>query len=228
MYYMEFPLEERLSRFIYRVFGFMALALLVTAGTAYYVSTVPALSIYFANPITLIILFLFQFILLIVLNSFMAQMQFVTAILLFVLWSALFGLTTSVIFLIYAQASIYTTFLVTASMFGVMAIYGYFTRTDLTAIGNLAFMALIGLIVGLLVNWWLRSPRFDFIISVIGVFVFTILTAFDVQRIKQIGQRLMADRQAMNKIAVLGAMTLYLDFLNLFLFLLRFTGKQRD
>jgi len=134
----------------------------------------------------------------------------------------------SLIFLIYTEASIYITFIVTASMFGVMALYGYFTRSDLTTIGNISIMALFGLIVGFVVSIFLDSSWFDYVLSIIGVIVFTLLTAYNVQKIKRLAQQLMADRETMNKIAVLGAFALYLDFINLFLYMIRFMGKQKE
>jgi FtsH-binding integral membrane protein len=227
MNYLEISLEEHLSRFIYRVFGFMAIALAITAATAYYVSTVPAISLQFQQPMTLFGVFILQITFVLILSFFIRQLPTAVAIILFFLYAISLGFTLSIIFLVYAQASIYTAFLVASSMFAAMALYGYFTRTDLTVFGNMLFMALIGLIVGLLVNMFLRSPLIDYILSVIGVIVFTVLTAYDVQRIKQLAQQLMADRETMNKIAVLGALTLYLDFINLFLYLLRLMGREK-
>jgi FtsH-binding integral membrane protein len=228
MNFVEFPLEEHLSRFIYRVFGFMAIALAITAATAYYVSTVPAISLQFQQPMTLFLLFILQITFVLILSFFIRQLPTAVAIILFFLYALSLGFTLSIIFMIYAQASIYTAFLVASSMFAAMALYGYFTRTDLTAFGSMLFMALIGLIVGLLVNMFLRSPMIDYILSVVGVFIFTLLTAFDVQRIKKLAQQLMADRETMNKIAILGALTLYLDFINLFLYLLRLMGREKE
>jgi len=228
MQYMEYPVEERLSRFIYRVFGFMSMALAITAGTAYYVSTVPVIFMHFQQqPMTLVGLFLLQIMFVVILSFFINRLPTAIAILLFLLYAVSLGFTLSLIFLVYTQASIYSTFLVTASMFGAMALYGYFTRADLTTIGNMGMMALFGLIIGLLVNMFLRNPMLDYILSAVGVVIFTLLTAYDVQKIKQLGQRLIADRETMNKVAVLGALTLYLDFINLFLFLLRFMGKEK-
>ena len=132
------------------------------------------------------------------------------------------------IFLVYTQASIMQTFIVTAGMFGVMTIYGYLTHTDLTKLGNVMMMAVWGLIIALLVNLFFRNPMFDLLISAAGVLVFTALTAYDTQKIKQIGEHMMADDEMMSKVAVLGALTLYLDFVNLFLYLLRFMGRRRD
>lgn len=229
MQYVEYPVEKHLSHFISRVFGFMALALAITAGTAYYVSTVPAIFLRFQQqPMTLLGLFLLQIMFVIILSFFIDRLPTAVAILLFLLYAVSLGFTLSLIFLVFIRASIYSTFLVTAAMFGAMALYGYFTRADLTTIGNMSIMALFGLIIGLLVNMFLRSAMMDYILSAIGVIIFTLLTAYDVQKIKRLAQQLMADRETMNKVAVLGALTLYLDFINLFLFLLRFMGKEKE
>ncbi len=150
------------------------------------------------------------------------------ALTMFLVYAVSVGVTTSVIFLIYTQASIVQTFVVTAAMFGVMTIYGYLTHTDLTKLGNVMMMALWGIIIAVLVNLFFKNPMFDLLISIAAVVVFTVLTAYDTQKIKQIGQHMLADDEMMAKVAVLGALTLYLDFVNLFLYLLRFMGRRRD
>ncbi len=228
MQYVEFPLEERISAFIYRVFGFMAMALAITAGTAFYVSRVPSLyKSLLEQPTILFAVLLIQIFLVVVLSLFITRLSFVFAALIFFVYAVSLGYTLSVIFLAYTQASIFATFLTTATMFGAMSLYGYFTKADLSTIGNMATMALFGLIIGMLVNLWLGSSMFEYVLSAIGVVVFTLLTAYDVQKIKQLGQQLIAQREAMNKVAIVGALTLYLDFINLFLFLLRFTGQRK-
>jgi len=229
MQYIQEPIEHHLSRFMSRVFALMALALAVTAATAYYVSTIP--QIYepiFKQPAYLFALLIAQLGMVVVISFFINRLPTWLVYLLFFIYAVSLGVTFSIIFLVYTQASIYATFFVAASMFGAMALYGYFTKADLTAIGNILFMALIGLIVGLLINYWLKSPLFDYVLSALGVLVFTMLTAYDVQRIKRIAQYLMERDQTMNKVAVIGALTLYLDFVNLFIYLLRFMGKRRD
>jgi len=228
MQYVEYPIEEYVSRFIYRVFGFMSIALALTAGTAYYISTVPSIYLYFQQNSTMLFgLFLFQIVIVVALSVFIAKLPMLVAALLFILYAVSLGFTLSLIFLVYTQASIFTTFLTTAGMFGSMALFGYFTRSDLTKMGSLTMMALFGLIIGLVINMFLKSPMFDYILSAIGVIIFTLLTAYDVQRIKQIARQLFMQREAMNKVAIVGALTLYLDFINLFLFLLRFVGQRK-
>tara|TARA_R110002096_G_scaffold74101_1_gene175736 strand:+ start:314633 stop:315382 length:750 start_codon:yes stop_codon:yes gene_type:complete len=149
-----------------------------------------------------------------------------TLTLLFLVFSALMGLSLSSIFLIYSLSSISITFFISAGMFGVMAIAGYTTKTDLTKMGSLLFMGLIGIIIASLVNMFLGSSQLDYIISFIGVLVFTGLTAYDMQKVKQIGMSVEAGSEEAKKLAVTGALSLYLDFINLFLMLLRFFGNR--
>lgn len=221
--------SERLTNFMYRVYALMALALAVTGITAYYVAATPVLfkGIYH-NSWTILGLFVFQFALVIVLSFLLPKMNLTIATIVFFIYAISLGLTLSAIFLVYTTASIYTSFFITAVMFAVMAIYGYITKADLTTLGNIAIMGLIGLIIAMLVNLFVKSSMFNYILSGIGVIIFTILTAYDSQKIKQIGSQLMAERQAMNKVAIFGALTLYLDFLNLFLYILQFTGQRRS
>ena len=147
--------------------------------------------------------------------------------LLFITFSLLMGMSLSFIFLIYTPGSIYKTFLVTSGMFGVMAVLGYTTKTDLTRFGSIMMMGLFGIIIAMVVNFFLKSGTLDYIISIIGVLVFTGLTAYDVQRLKKFGMSGM-EGAALRKASILGALTLYLDFINLFLFLLRFLGNRNN
>jgi len=223
-------LTERVRSFMYRVYGWMACALTLTAITSYYVATMPTIFTYIhSNPIVLIGLFIIQIMLVLGITMFLSRMNFALALSMFLIYAMSLGLMLSIIFFIYTTGSIASTFVATASMFGIMALYGYMTRTDLTTMGNISIMALFGLIVALIINLFLRNPFIDLVLSGIGVIVFALLTAYDTQKIKQLGRQLLIDdRQEMRKIALLGALTLYLDFINLFLFLLRFMGKQRE
>ncbi len=146
---------------------------------------------------------------------------------LFILYSALNGLTLAVVFLLYTKASIASTFFVTAGTFGVMSAYGYFTKKDLTSWGNLLFMALIGFIIASVVNIFLQSTFFYWLITYAGILIFVGLTAYDTQKIKQMSLGLDADSEAGKKGAIMGALMLYLDFINLFLLLLRVLGNRR-
>ena len=156
------------------------------------------------------------------------RMSVQNTVLLYVIYSILMGMSLSFIFMAYTSASIFKTFIIASGMFGVMAVVGYTTSTDLTKFGSFLFMALIGIIIATLVNFFMHSARLDYIISIAGVLIFTGLTAFDVQKIKQIGDAGINDGDVMAKITIHAALTLYLDFLNLFLYLLRFFGNSRD
>ena len=136
------------------------------------------------------------------------------------------GISLSSIFLIYSLGSIYLTFFVTAITFSIMAFLGYYTKTDLTKFGGILRMALIGIIVAMLVNFFMQSAMMDYIISMLGVLIFTGLTAYDMQKIRQIGMQVETGTESESKLALMGALTLYLDFINLFLFLLRFLGNR--
>ena len=155
-------------------------------------------------------------------NKFSAN----TLILLFVLFAALMGMSISSIFLIYDMGSISTTFFIAAGMFGTMAIAGYTTKTDLTKMGSLLTMALFGIIIASIANFFMQSSQMDYIISFLGVLIFTGLTAYDMQKIKRIGMSVDHQSESGRKMAVMGALSLYLDFINLFLFLLRFFGNR--
>lgn len=217
--------------FISRVFSWMAIALAITAFTAYYTANSPALLsrlisetglsgmgylVMFA-PIGFVLAMSIGF------QRFSAR----TLTLLFGAYSVIMGLSLSFILLIYTGSSIFQTFAVTAGMFGVMAIAGYTTKTDLSKMGSLLFMGLIGIIIASVVNFFLRSSSMDYIISFLGVVIFTGLTAWDVQKLKRIGAGVEFGSEAGNKLAIMGALTLYLDFINLFLFLLRFLGNRK-
>jgi uncharacterized protein len=232
MYFSQYEqtgMHGRISEFMYRVYGWMMVGLMLTGAIAYYVSTVPAFyQALFSNTALLILLFVAQIVIALALSFFVMRLSFPVAVFLFLLYAAMLGISLSAIFLVYTATSIYATFFVAAAMFGIMCVYGYVTQTDLTSMGNVLLMALIGLVIGGIVNMFLKSPAFNYVLSGIGVILFTLLTAYDSQKIKQIAQQLMMDRATMNKIALLGALTLYLDFINLFLYLLQFMGQKRD
>lgn len=208
------------------VYVWMTGALIVTALAAYYVATSFELQqLIFGNQIMFWGLIIAEFGIVIALNAAINHISAFTATLLFLLYSAINGATLSSIFLIYSITSIGTTFLITAGTFGAMAIYGTVTKTDLTKIGNLLIMAVIGLIIASIVNIFWGNSTFDLIISGVGVLIFVGLTAYDAQKIKQMLYAA-EDNEVTQKIAVLGALSLYLDFVNLFLYLLRFFGRR--
>lgn len=145
---------------------------------------------------------------------------------LFLLYSAVMGASLSFIFLAYTSSSIYGTFAAAAGMFGLMSVVGYTTKTDLTNFGSIMMMALVGIIIASLINMFLHSSGMDYIISFIGVLVFTGLTAYDVQKLKNIGSGVEYGTATTSKLVIIGALTLYMDFINLFLFLLRLFGDR--
>lgn len=146
--------------------------------------------------------------------------------LIFLAFSACMGASLSYIFVIYSIGSITNVFFITSGTFAIMAVVGYTTKTDLTRFGSLLMMALIGIILAMVVNWFMKSEQLDYIISIIGVLIFTGLIAYDTQKIKRIGAQVGLESESGRKLAILGATSLYLDFINLFLFLLRLLGRR--
>ena len=144
----------------------------------------------------------------------------------FLIYSILTGISLSTIFSVYTSSSIASTFFISAITFGVMAVTGYTTKTDLTKMGSFLYMALIGIIIASVINWFMQSSQMHYIISIIGVLIFTGLTAYDVQKIKNIGAQVDQGSESAQKLMIMGALTLYLDFINLFLMLLRLLGNR--
>jgi len=214
--------------FMYKVYMWMCAALLITAVTSFFVLSTPSVKVFIFKPAVMFGLSIGSLILAIALQAMIRQMSLTTALALFFLYAVMLGMMLSSIFMVFTQTSIYATFVVAAGMFGIMALYGAFTKTDLSTIGSYATMALFGIIIAMIVNIFLQSSQFDFLISFVGVAVFVLLTAADTQKIRQLGNQLVMDRQTIEKVALLCALTLYLDFINLFLFLLRIMGKRRD
>jgi uncharacterized protein len=155
------------------------------------------------------------------------KMSASSMLLVFIVYSILMGMSLSFIFLVYSLPSIAKTFVITAGMFGFMAIVGYATKTDLTKFGKIMMMGLVGIIIASVVNFFTQSATMDYIISFIGVMVFTGLTAYDVQKLKRLGADIGTESEMARKATIFGALTLYLDFINLFLFLLRFFGDRK-
>lgn len=211
------------------VYLWMGMALAITGFTALFVSnSYNLLSLILGNQLVFWGLLIGELALVWYLSARINKLSFVNATIIFIVYSILNGATLSVIFLVYTMSSIATTFFVTAGTFGVMCLYGYLTKRDLTSIGNICFMALIGLIIASIVNFFLKSEMMYWIISYAGVIIFVGLTAYDTQKIKRllVGNGIEVN-ETTQKIALLGALTLYLDFINLFLFLLRLLGSRR-
>ncbi len=212
-----------------KVYVWMTLALAITGITAYGVATSPALlSLIFASKATFFGLIIAEFVLVFAISGAINRLSLSTATLLFIVYSVLNGAMLSSIFVIYEPMVIAKVFFITAGTFGAMAFYGYSTKKDLTSIGKILFMALIGLIIATVVNMFLKSPGFDYILSYVGVAIFIGLTAWDSQKIKQMLQTQYDMSEGAQKLALLGALTLYLDFINLFLYLLRIFGSNRE
>jgi len=150
-----------------------------------------------------------------------------TARILFFVYAALVGVSLSTLLHIYTSASITRVFFIAAAMFGALSVFGYTTRRDLSAVGSFLFMGLIGILLASLANFFFKSPAIDFVVSVLGVLIFTGLTAWDTQKIKNTYYAVGGDVAVAGKAAIMGALALYLDFLNIFLFLLRFLGNRR-
>jgi len=215
--------------FIHRVYGWMCAGLVITAFVAMMVAATPAISdVLKKNPAVFLGLIIGELILVMSLVAAISKMSPLAAAACFVLYSALNGVIFSLIFEIYTAGSIASTFFITAGTFGAMSVYGYVTKKDLTSIGNLCIMGVFGIFLALLVNGLLiRSARLDLLISCVGVLVFVGLTAYDTQRIKKMHALGQDGSAADKKAAVMGALRLYLDFINLFLFLLRLMGRRR-
>jgi len=210
------------------VYNWMALGLVLTALVAYgTLAYPPLLEAIFSNRTLFFGLMIGEIGLVVVLSAAINRLSAGVAGLLFLLYSAINGLTLSFIFLIYTQSSIVSTFFITAGTFGVMSVYGAVTKRDLTSWGSFFFMGLLGLIIASVVNIFLHSAMIYWITSYIGVFIFIGLTAYDTQKIRRMSQAGFTDQATRSKVAILGALTLYLDFINLFLYLLRIFGRRR-
>lgn len=216
------------QRYIVKVFGWMFLAMIVTGGTASYTAGHPEIQQFFGNPFAFIGLVIVQFVSVGILVGLVNRMSALVATVIFFIYSIVFGLTLSFIFVVYTEESIASTFFITAGTFGVMSIWGFFTKTDLTRWGNLLMMGVVGLIITSLVNQFLlHSGTLYWVTSCVGVLIFVGLTAYDKQKIKNsniIGNEGSEDD---HKESIIGALILYLDFINLFLYLLRIFGRRK-
>lgn len=214
--------------FMQKVYLWMTFALTLTGFVAYRTTQSEfLLELIFSSSFGLIGLILVELALVFWIMSGIQRMSSNMAIGLFLLYSVLNGMTLSVLLIVFTGASVATTFFITAGMFGAMSIYGYTTKQDLSSWGNLLFMALIGLILASVVNIFLQSSGLYWLISYIGVLVFVGLTAYDTQKIKQLAAQVIVQSEVGRKVAILGALTLYLDFINMFTFMLRILGNRR-
>ena len=210
-----------------KVYVWMALALVITGFTAYVVATNETiLSLIYSSRGVIWGLAIAEFAIVIGVTAAINRLSLPVATLLFVLYSVINGALLSSIFFVYTTSSIATVFFITAGTFAAMSIYGYTTKSDLTSWGKILIMALIGLIVASIVNIFMKSSGLELIISYIGVLIFVGLTAYDTQKIKEMFMQAPDASESMQKYALLGALSLYLDFINLFIYLLRIFGRR--
>ena len=210
-----------------KVYVWMTLALVITGATAYGVATSPGLMMTIAtNQLLFWGLIIAEFGLVIAISAAINKLSLTTATLLFILYSVINGATLSFIFAVYTMSSIASVFFITAGTFAVMAVVGYTTKKDLTSMGKILLMALIGIIIATVVNIFLKSTGLEMIVSYLGVLIFVGLTAYDSQKIKLMLQTAPDAGEGAQKLALLGALSLYLDFVNLFIYLLRIFGRR--
>jgi FtsH-binding integral membrane protein len=217
-----------IASFFNAVYFWMTIGLAITGAIAWWVSTQPAvLASVFHGP-TLIILFIAELLLVGVISAAINKLSAPVATVLFIVYAALNGFTLSGIFVMYSLPSITGAFIATAVMFGAMSLYGKFTGADLSGMGKIAFMGLIGIIAASLVNLFLHSSALAWIFSYVGVAVFLGLTAYDTQRLRQVAISVAGDAAMSARLSISGALMLYLDFLNLFLMLIQIMGNRRQ
>jgi FtsH-binding integral membrane protein len=219
---------SQVREFFQKVYTWMCAGLIISGITAYMVSNNEAWANFFlGNQITFIITLLIELGLVIWLSAGINKMSAQNAIVSFLVYCFTSGLTLSIIFLAYTAESINTVFFITAGMFGIISLYGYTTKADLSRTGQIAFMGLIGIILASVVNMFMNNPQVDYIISIVGVLIFTALTAYDTQKIKRFALNTSEGSEQQSKASIIGALTLYLDFINLFLMLLRLMGRRK-
>lgn len=212
-----------------KVYLWMTLALMITGITAAGVANSPnILALIYSSQVVMWGIIIAEFGLVIYISARLEKLSLSTATTLFALYSILNGVMLSSIFLLYSTAIISKVFFITAGTFGVTALYGYATKKDLSSLGNILFMALIGLVIATVVNVFMKSAMFDLILSYIGVIIFVGLTAWDSQKIKHMMMVQQDTDESAQKLALIGALSLYLDFINLFLYLLRIFGRSND
>ena len=223
----QWDVSEAFPVLMRKVYVWMTLALAITGFTAYGVATSPGiLQAIYTNQILFWGLIIAEFALVIGVSAAINRLSLTTATLMFILYSVINGALLSYIFLAYTASSVATVFFITAGTFGAMALIGYTTKADLSSMGKILFMALIGLVIATVVNLFVKSDGLTMILSYLGVLVFVGLTAYDTQKIKQMLIQAPDASEGAQKMALLGALTLYLDFVNLFIYLLRIFGKR--
>jgi FtsH-binding integral membrane protein len=215
--------------FVSNVFAYMALALAISGALAYLFGTTDLIfSLVSKSGMTTLgwVVMFAPFAFILAMNFGFNKMSFTTLLAVFLGYAAVMGISLSFIFLVYDLGIITKVFFITAGLFGAMAFIGYTTKTDLTKFGGILMMAVIGIVIASVVNMFMKSSQMDYIISCVGVLVFTGLTAYDVQKIKRIGAGVEFGTAEASKLALMGALSLYLDFVNLFMFLLRVFARR--
>jgi FtsH-binding integral membrane protein len=227
--FSELGLDETFSNVLRRVYVWMTLGLLVTAGVAAFVSVSPLSQVLAGQPLIFFALLIVELGLVVGLSWGINRISPATAMLLFFAYAVLNGLTFSVLFVVYTLGSVATTFLATAALFGAMSIIGYTTKMDLSKLGSFLFMGLIGLIIAMVVNIFWANSALGWIVTFAGILLFLGLTIYDTQRIKRMTAAALqqGDENVQARMGILGALALYLDFINLFLFILRLGGQRR-
>lgn len=223
----QWSVSEAFPVLMRKVYLWMTMALAITGFTAYGVATSPGiLQTIYSNPAVMWGVIIAELILVLTVSGAINRLSLSVATLLFIVYSVLNGALLSSVFLVYTASSVATVFFITAGTFAAMALVGYTTKTDLSSMGKILLMALIGMIIATIVNLFVKSTGLELIISYIGVLVFVGLTAYDSQKIKQMLLQAPDASEGAQKVALLGALSLYLDFINLFLYLLRIFGRR--
>ena len=223
----QWSVSEAFPVLMRKVYLWMTMALAITGFTAYGVATSPGiLQTIYSNPAVMWGVIIAELILVVTVSGAINRLSLSVATLLFIVYSVLNGALLSSVFLVYTASSVATVFFITAGTFAAMALVGYTTKTDLSSMGKILLMALIGMIIATIVNLFVKSTGLELIISYIGVLVFVGLTAYDSQKIKQMLLQAPDASEGAQKVALLGALSLYLDFINLFLYLLRIFGRR--
>jgi FtsH-binding integral membrane protein len=215
--------------FVANVFSYMTLALVITGVAAYwFAASGNLLALLQGSTLLMWGVMLAPIGMVLIMSVAFNRLSFPALMGLFLAYSLVNGISLSVIFLIYSSAAISKVFFITAGLFATMAVVGYTTKTDLTKLGSILMMAVLGIVIASLVNYFMESAAFDYLISCVGVLVFTGLVAYDTQKVKRIGAGVEYGTATAGKLALMGALSLYLDFINLFLFLLRVFGGRRE
>ena len=219
--------QSRIQSVMQQVYLWMTAGLLVTGAVSSMLFNSPSLLGVLLNPIVFIILFVVEIGLVLAISALINKMAPTLAMGLFILYAAVNGITLTPIFLAYTSASIATAFFTTAGMFAALTLYGSVTKRDLSGMGRFLMMALFGLCIATIVNIFLKNGVMDFVISIFGVLIFAGLTAYDTQRLNQVASQATSEDE-IGRFSIMGALILYLDFINLFLYLVRLFGRRRD